>query len=47
MVPLPLKRSGRRAGLRSSVAASLLVRLADGRSIAVEEYGDPAGPPVL
>ena len=26
---------------------SLVVRLSDGRSIAVEEYGDPAGPPVL
>ena len=27
--------------------ASLTIRLPDGRAIAIEEYGDPAGPPVL
>ena len=48
MVPYPLKRLGRRVRFRpASLPASLLVRLPDGRGIAVEEYGDPAGPVVL
>ena len=47
MVPLPLKRFGRRVRPRPSSLASVLVRLPDGRAVAVEEYGDPAGPPVL
>ncbi len=48
MVPLGLKRLGRRVSLRSpSRLASLLVRMRDGRSIAVEEFGDPASPTVL
>ncbi len=48
MVPLALKRFGHRVRFRPATApASLLVRLPDGRGIAVEEYGDPAGPVVL
>ena len=48
MVPLALKRLGRRARLAAAVApASFSVRVPDGRSIALEEYGDPAGPAVL
>lgn len=47
MVPLALKRLGRRVGLKAAGPASLSVRVPDGRSIAVEEYGDPAGPIVL
>ncbi len=47
MVPLALKRFGRRVQPKPSSHASLTVRLPDGRAIAVEEYGDPAGPPVL
>ena len=46
MVPLALKRLGRRVR-PAPTFASLLVRMPDGRCIAVEEYGDPAGPPVL
>lgn len=48
MVPLALKTLVRK-GRPHPVAqpASLRVRLPDGRSLAVEEYGDPAGPPVL
>jgi pimeloyl-ACP methyl ester carboxylesterase len=47
MVPLRLKKLGRRVRLPASGAASLSVRVPDGRSIALEEYGDPAGPVVL
>ena len=32
---------------KPSTMASVTVRLPDGRAIAVEEYGDPTGPPVL
>ena len=46
MVPLLLKRMGRRVRLPAA-PASLSVRVPDGRSIALEEYGDPAGPVVL
>ncbi len=42
-----LKRLARRTRLPASAAPSLTVRLRDGRVIAVEEYGDPAGVPVL
>ena len=43
-----LTRLRRAPGSRHAVqAASLTVRMPDGRSIAVEEYGDPAGPVVL
>ena len=42
-----LQRFARRTHLPPAAAPSLTVRLADGRVIAVEEYGDPAGPPVL
>ena len=42
-----LRRLARRTRPRRSPAPSLTVRLADGRVIAVEEYGDPAGVPVL
>ena len=37
----------RRVRVRKSRLASMVVRLPDGRAIAVEEYGDPAGPPVF
>lgn len=37
----------RRVRVRRTRLASLVVCLPDGRSIAVEEYGNPAGPPVL
>ena len=48
MVPLLLKRFGPRVRFRPmSPPASLLVRLPDNRSLAVEEYGDPGGPPVF
>lgn len=46
MVPLPLKRLARRVALPAP-PASFSVRVPDGRSIAIEEYGDPAGPVVL
>ena len=42
-----LKRLASRTRLRPAAAPSLTVRLPDGRLIAVEEYGDPAGPPVF
>lgn len=42
-----LQRLARRTHRMRAPAPSLTVRLADGRVIAVEEYGDPAGPPVL
>ena len=42
-----LKRLACRTRPRQSPAPSLTVRLPDGRVIAVEEYGDPAGTPVL
>jgi len=42
-----LKSLARRRRLLPAAAPSLTVRLPDGRVIAVEEYGDPAGPPVL
>ena len=42
-----LKRFVRRTRRIVSTPPSLLVRLADGRVIAVEEYGDPAGAPVF
>ena len=45
MVTLALKRFVRR--VRRSTVPSFTVRLPDGRTIAVEEYGDPAGPAVL
>lgn len=51
MVTLALKRLVRRGRPRQrvgrSAVPSIVVRLPDGRSIAIEEYGDPAGPPVL
>lgn len=48
MVPHAIKRFGRRVRLAQPAApASMLVRLPDGRAIAMEEYGDPAGPVVL
>ena len=48
MVPHSLKRFGRRVRIGSAVQhPSFVVRLPDGRSIAVEEYGDPKGPVVL
>ncbi len=37
----------RRVRVRPTRLASMLVRLPDGRALAVEEYGDPAGPPVF
>ncbi len=47
-VPLALKQLARRTRRRTrSHAPSLIVRLPDGRVIAVEEYGDPCGVPVL
>lgn len=45
VVTTGLKRFGRQA--RSAGVPSLVVRLPDGRSIAVEEYGDPIGPVML
>jgi len=42
-----LKSLARPRLLVPSAAPSLTVRLPDGRVIAVEEYGNPAGPPVL
>ena len=42
-----LKRLARRTRRAASAPPSLIVRLADGRVIAVEEYGDPAGVPVF
>ena len=42
-----LQQLARRTRPRRSAAPSLVVRLGDGRVIAVEEYGDPAGLPVL
>jgi len=50
MVTLALKRFVRRARAprrRRSMLPSFMVRLPDGRAIAVEEYGDPSGPAVL
>ena len=51
MVTLALKRFVRRARaprrVRKAAVPSFIVRLPDGRVMAVEEYGDPAGPPVL
>ncbi len=47
MVPLALKRLGHHVQRRPAAFPSLLVRLPDGRAVAVEEYGDPAGPVVL
>ena len=51
MVSLALKRLTRRRQVarqdRQAAAPSFVVRLPDGRVIAVEEYGDPAGPAVL
>lgn len=47
MVRLALKRFGKRARLRRTALPSIVVRLPDGRVIAVEEYGDPNGVPVL
>ncbi len=51
MVNLALKRFMRRGRLprkvRRAPAPSFTVRLPDGRVIAIEEYGDPAGPVVL
>ena len=50
MVTLALKRFVRRARAprrRRSMPPSFMVRLPDGRAIAVEEYGDPSGPAVL
>ena len=47
MVPLALKRLGKRVRSRRAALPSLMVRLPDGRVIAVEEYGDPNGTPVL
>ena len=47
-VPLALKQLARRTRRHAKAnAPSLIVRLPDGRVIAVEEYGDPAGVPVL
>ena len=43
MVPQARRRLARKV----RPPASLLVRVPDGRSIAIEEYGDPAGPAVL
>ena len=48
MVRLKLQQLGRRVRLRRAAPApSIVVRLPDGRSIALEEYGEPAGPVVL
>lgn len=51
MVTLALKRFVRRTQkprrVRHAAAPSFVVRLPDGRVIAVEEYGDPTGPVVL
>lgn len=51
MVTLALKRFVRRTQAprraRRAAVPSFVVRLPDGRVIAVEEYGDPAGPVVL
>lgn len=51
MVSLALKRLTRRKRVarqvRRTPAPSFVVRLPDGRVMAVEEYGDPAGPVVL
>ncbi len=50
MVKLALKRLRQRSQVarqRRAAAPSFTVRLRDGRVIAVEEYGDPAGPVVL
>ncbi len=51
MVSLTLKRLARRGRAarqdRRTAAPSFTVRLPDGRVIAAEEYGDPAGPTVL
>lgn len=48
MVPHALKRFGHRVRFRpATVPASLMVRLPDGRGIAVEEYGVSTGPVVL
>ena len=47
MVPLPLKKLGRRVRLHTAEQASMSVRMPDGRSIALEEYGNPDGPAVL
>ena len=48
MVPLSLKRLGRRVRVaRAAAPASFVVRMPDGRALAVEEFGDPAGPVVL
>lgn len=37
----------RRVRVRRTRLASIMVRLPDGRAIAVEEYGNPSGPPVF
>ena len=47
MVPLALKRFGKRVRLHRAALPSMMVRLPDGRAIAIEEYGDPNGAPVL
>lgn len=47
MVPLALKRFGTRVRPRRTALPSIMVRLPDGRVIAVEEYGNPNGVPVL
>ncbi len=48
MVTLSFKRLGRRISPRAVAApASFSVRVPDGRSIAIEEYGNPDGPVVL
>ena len=44
---LALRRLGKRMRPSRAAAPSLAVRLPDGRIIAIEEYGDPGGPPVL
>lgn len=48
MILLPFNRLGKRPRLRVvAPPASMLVRLPDDRTIAIEEYGDPAGPVVF
>lgn len=42
-----MKRFGKRVRSRRAALPSIMVRLPDGRAIAVEEYGDPKGTPVL
>lgn len=47
MVPATHTRFGKRVTQWPALLPSVTVRLSDGRAVAVEEYGNPAGPVVL